>query len=74
MIEEVNFLQQTSLHMVVGQPLLLKILIDYANDQSAINAKDRWECTPLMYAAASGYTESAVMLISKGANACAQNR
>lgn len=74
MIQEVNFLQQTSLHMAVGHPLLLKRLIDFLGDQSAINAKDRWEFTPLMYAAASGYTESAVMLISKGANLFAVDR
>lgn len=74
MIQEVNFLQQSSLHMAVGHPLLLKRLIDFLGDQSAINAKDRWEFTPLMYAAASGYTESAIMLISKGANIFAQDR
>lgn len=74
MIEEVNFLQQTSLHMAVDRPLLLKSLIDFSGDPSVINAKDRGGFTPLMYAAASGYTESVVMLISKGANPFAQDR
>lgn len=74
MIQEVNFLQQSSLHMAVGHTLLLKRLIDFLGDESAINAKDRWEFTPLMYAAASGYTESVVMLISKGANLFAVDR
>lgn len=74
MIEEVNFLQQTSLHMAVDQPLLLKSLIDFLDDPSAINAKDLWGFTPLMYAAASGYTESVVMLISKGAHPFARDR
>lgn len=74
MIQEANFLQQTSLHMAVGQPLLLKSLIDFLGVQSAINARDHWEFSPLMYAAASRHTESAVMLISKGADPFAQDR
>lgn len=71
-ILEVNFLNQTSLHLASQYPAMVQFLLEKYHTVFDLNARDVWGVTPLMYAAARGYSESAVLLIAHGADVFAR--
>ncbi|KAJ0421512.1 hypothetical protein BJY00DRAFT_109793 [Aspergillus carlsbadensis] len=62
---EVNFLGQTPLHLAVSNVEIARALVQSGHDPDAVDGFGR---TPLMYAAALGYTETARFLIYGKAN------
>jgi ankyrin repeat protein len=68
---EVNFLGQTPLHLAVEQPSVLRALLDSGH---VVDVEDKNGFTPLMYAAALGLRESAMILIERGANLFVKDR
>jgi ankyrin repeat protein len=60
-----NLLGQSALHLAVSRPQHLQLLLDSGAD---VNAIDKHEITPLMYAGALGKTKVAIKLLEAGAN------
>lgn len=63
-VGEANFLGQFPLHLAVGNIHIVSLLVELGHD---LNVTDRWGITPLMYAAALGYEDVVVRLLSEGA-------
>ncbi|KAK4452499.1 hypothetical protein QBC34DRAFT_397718 [Podospora aff. communis PSN243] len=63
-----NFLGQTPVHGALAPELcdILNVLLSHA--PALVDMADNWGLTPLMYAVALGYTQSASLLIKNGAN------
>ncbi|CEL11003.1 hypothetical protein ASPCAL14110 [Aspergillus calidoustus] len=62
---EINCLGQTPLHLAVSNAKITRVLIQSRHDLDAVDAFGR---TPLMYAAALGYSETVQLLICGKAN------
>ncbi|KAL7622449.1 hypothetical protein AAE478_007954 [Parahypoxylon ruwenzoriense] len=69
--DDVNFLGQTPLHIAVTNPIYLQLILDSGHD---LDVADKWGTTALMYAAGMGCVETAVLLISSGANPYLRDR
>jgi ankyrin repeat protein len=60
-----NLFGQSALHPAVLRPQYLAILLDSGAD---VNARDRYDATPLMYLMATGNTQVAIRLLDSGAD------
>lgn len=64
-LSRANFLRQSPLHLAVGNVQTVKLLHEHGHN---LDVTDNWGTTPLMYAAAMGYEDVAVYLLSEGAS------
>ncbi|KAJ0416246.1 hypothetical protein BJY00DRAFT_317017 [Aspergillus carlsbadensis] len=60
-----NFLGQTPLHLAVGNPDVVELLVQAGHD---MDVTDKQGNTPLMYASATGNISTVQLLLSKGAD------
>lgn len=67
LIEERNFLGQSALHISIGKPRILELLLSRGFD-AIVDAGDGHGATPLMYAATYGESDSAIELLRAGAD------
>lgn len=65
LLSTVNFLGQSSLHLAVGNIRTVTKLLELGH---GLDVTDRWGTTPLMYAAAMGYEDVAVLLLQRKAD------
>ncbi|KAI3319693.1 hypothetical protein HD806DRAFT_508770 [Xylariaceae sp. AK1471] len=61
----VNFLGQTPLHLAIGNPMLLDLILEVTQN---LDKPDNWGTTPLMYALGTGCAQSTKRLIESGAS------
>ncbi|KAI9695959.1 MAG: hypothetical protein M1820_008371 [Bogoriella megaspora] len=69
-LQERNFLGHSALHLTVQRPATLSLLLSSSKD---VDVHDQQRTTPLMYAAAYGFTDSVIMLLEAGADPFAED-